>query len=80
MKHIKIIKREDGTHIQIEVSLSIESFRDEFKYHVSISKKFKNKRKWIHHPLKWDSEANLLCSQAEIKVAKFEFWEKIKPV
>lgn len=36
MKHEKLIKRNDGSQIKIQVDLWCDSFRDEFSYRVEL--------------------------------------------
>ena len=81
----KIIKKENGHQVKIEIRLYAPSFRydEEIEYNFSMFQKSKGKRKWIHLPLNpskpLSKELLEFISEKELYAAKIEFWETIKP-
>lgn len=80
----KVLKRENGSQVKIEVSLYFNSFRNtEIEYEHSIYKREKGKRKWIHIPTSINNRLTkdvlLYVTAEEIAAVKKEFWKKIKP-
>ena len=81
----KILKREDGSQVLIEIHISTDFFRNtELKYKYDISIRAKGKRKWIHIPSQIDSRLNkevlAVISADEILEAENEFYSTIKPI
>lgn len=94
MIHEKIIKRSDGTRIQIEVKLNYQFGRD-IEYWVRVFKCDAGKRTWrnvintdLYEYRKLSMEERRIyevkkqlefVSVEEIKEAKLELWQKLKP-
>ena len=90
----KIITREDGEQIKINVALSAEYFRQEVYWKVDVFYRQKGKRNWINvvdindwrfrsnnQRSQYIKDANLTkCTDAEILEVKTALWESIKPV
>ena len=81
----KILKREEGNQVLIEIHISTDFFRNtELKYKYDISTRLKGKRKWIHIPSQSDGRLNRevlkVVSANEILKAETEFWNTIKPI
>jgi hypothetical protein len=73
MMHEKIIKREDGTQIKIDVAVYTDHLRENIcRYNTYISSKGKGKNDWI-----WDSHD--IVTPEELQAAKMELWEMLKP-
>lgn len=94
MKHEKIIKREDGTQVKIDVSAYVARLND-LVYKTMIFTKQPKKRTWIHVQIKEDWNYRSLSTEQrqeknelhklnfvtaeELNQAKIELWEKLKP-
>jgi hypothetical protein len=95
MRHEKIIKREDGSQVSIEVSFTSDYFRRTFDYDVEVRTRENGKRKWVEvsYPYQQQWRAANLPTRAKMKMeeylkhvtteeihqAKLELWEKLKP-
>jgi hypothetical protein len=93
MRTEKLIKREDGTQIKIEVSAWMD--RGKLSYDTSISTKAPRKRKWdrvrggdnwdyrqlsMEDKLKWEYNLMLtLATEEELQSVRLELWESMKP-
>lgn len=81
----KILKREDGSQVLIEIHISADFFRNtELKYGYDISIRSKGKRKWLHIPSQGNGRLNKevlkVVSADEILEAETEFWNTLKPI
>ena len=76
MRHEKIFKREDGTQVQISITLSVETYRDSHRYEPQVRCKYKGKRTWIS-PLLEDTFK--FTTPQEIQEVALELWEQLKP-
>ena len=81
----KILKREDGNQVLIEINISTDFFRNtDLKYKYSVYIRAKGKRKWIHIPSQADGRLNKnvlnVVDAKEILEAETEFWNTIKPI
>ena len=77
MLHEKIIKREDGTQVKIEVFIFIEYVGDVVHWNTEIQTKDKGRKKWCNlHP---EVDESSIVSEEEIYTAKLELWKNLKP-
>jgi len=84
-KYEKIFKREDGSQVKVIVSFGmvLESPFNDLLYKFEIYKKDKGKRKWIHHPVRYDGVMTEIdrefITDSELLQAKQEFWKTLEP-
>jgi len=95
MRHEKIFKREDGTQVNVLVTLVVESYRNEHKYRVDVEYRPKGKKKWLPTTNSDDYTWRALNFEArerhnfylyleytteqEIQEVALELWEQLKP-
>jgi len=96
MKHEKIIRRDDGSHVKIEVHLNLAFYSDNVEWRFATYKREKGKRTWqtAADPFAYDlrglaakdkkaRELHLklqLATKEEVEAVMLELLAKIKPV
>lgn len=95
MKHEKILRRDDGSRVKIEVLLNTDSYRSGFGYTSRVFSCEKGKRTWVgtynhdchmYRKLSMDERIRFqydsqfnLVLETELQEVRLELWDKIKP-